>query len=60
MTSDLIGVEAILGSTFNEMNNKDITRKNRILGLILAIIALIAGLGALIWFQMYAPLILQH
>jgi hypothetical protein len=42
------------------MNNKELDRKNRILGLILAIIALTAGLGALIWFQMYAPLILQH
>lgn len=42
------------------MNNKELNRKNRILGLILAIIALMAGLGALIWFQMYAPLILQH
>lgn len=41
------------------MHNKELSRKNRILGLILAIIALLAGVGALIWFQMYAPLILN-
>ena len=40
--------------------SKDIERKNKILAAILFIIVLISVLGALIWFNMYAPLILNY
>ena len=40
--------------------SKEIERKNKILAAILFIIVLISVLGALIWFNMYAPLILNY
>jgi len=39
--------------------SKEINRKNKILGLILALIALITTAGAALWFYMYAPLLLR-
>lgn len=39
--------------------DKSIEKKNKILALILALIALISVAGAIIWFNMYAPLILN-
>jgi hypothetical protein len=39
--------------------DKNIEKKNKILALILAVIALISVAGAIIWFNMYAPLILN-
>jgi len=39
--------------------NKEIERKNKILAAILVIITLISVMGAIIWFNMYAPLILN-
>lgn len=39
--------------------DKNIEKKNKILALILALIALISVTGAIIWFNMYAPLILH-
>jgi hypothetical protein len=39
--------------------DKNIEKKNKILALILALIALISVAGAIIWFNMYAPLILN-
>jgi hypothetical protein len=38
--------------------NKQLERKNKILAAILVAITLISVLGAIIWFNMYAPLIL--
>lgn len=38
--------------------DKNIEKKNKILALILAVIALISVAGAIVWFNMYAPLIL--
>jgi len=39
--------------------DKNIDKKNKILALILALIALISVAGAIIWFNMYAPMILN-
>ena len=39
--------------------DKNIEKKNKILALILVLIALISVAGAIIWFNMYAPLILN-
>jgi hypothetical protein len=39
--------------------DKNLERKNKILAFILVIIALISVAGAIIWFNMYAPLILN-
>jgi hypothetical protein len=41
------------------MNDKQLDRKNKILVAILAAIAFISALGAVAWFTMYAPLILD-
>jgi hypothetical protein len=41
------------------MADKKVERKNRILGLILFIIALTATIGAVVWFSIYAPLIIK-
>ena len=40
------------------MKTKEIERKNKILALILTIIAIISVLGAVIWFKMYALVLL--
>ena len=39
--------------------NKELERKNKILAAILAVIVVISVTGAIIWFNMYAPLILN-
>ena len=39
--------------------NKELERKNKILAAILVVITLISVLGAVVWFNMYAPLILN-
>jgi hypothetical protein len=41
------------------MVDKKVERKNRILGLILFIIALASTIGAVVWFSIYAPLIIK-
>jgi hypothetical protein len=41
------------------MNNKQLARKNKILAFILTILALISAAGAVIWFNIYAPLVLN-
>ena len=40
--------------------NKDIERKNKILGIILGIIALASLSGAILWLSIYAPLVLNR
>ena len=39
--------------------NKEIERKNKILAAILVVITMISVLGAIVWFYIYAPLILN-
>ena len=39
---------------------KEIERKNKILAIILGVIALISLSGAILWFTVYAPLILNR
>lgn len=39
--------------------DKKVERKNKILGIVLFIIALISTVGALVWFSIYAPLIIN-
>ena len=39
--------------------DKNLERKNKVLAFFLVIIALISVAGAIIWFNMYAPLILN-
>jgi hypothetical protein len=39
--------------------DKNIEKKNKILAFFLTLIALISVAGAIIWFNMYAPLILK-
>jgi hypothetical protein len=41
------------------MNNKQLAKKNKILALILMVLAIVTAVGAGVWFNMYAPLILQ-
>lgn len=41
------------------MPDKNIEKKNKLVALILVIITLISVSGAVIWFNMYAPLILE-
>jgi hypothetical protein len=41
------------------MTDKQLARKNKILGLILGTLAIISTLGAMLWLYIYAPLILQ-
>jgi len=40
--------------------NKEIERTNKILAAVLVVITLISVLGAIMWFNMYAPLILNY
>jgi len=40
-------------------NNKEVQRKNKIVAIILVIIAIISTIGSVLWLKMYAPLILQ-
>ena len=40
-------------------HNKQLDKKNKILALILTVLALISVTGAVIWFNMYAPLVLN-
>jgi hypothetical protein len=39
--------------------NEEIERRNKILAAILVVITLISAMGAIFWFKMYAPLILN-
>ena len=39
--------------------DKELDRKNKILALILVVLLIISAIGAVIWFNMYAPLVLQ-
>ena len=39
--------------------SKELERKNKTLAAVLVVITLISVLGAIIWFNMYAPLILN-
>jgi hypothetical protein len=39
--------------------NKNVERKNKILAIILVILALISTGGAILWFNIYAPLVLK-
>ena len=40
--------------------NKDLERKNKILAIILGVITLISLSGAILWFMIYAPLVLNR
>lgn len=39
--------------------DKNIEKKNKIMALILGLIALLSAAGAVLWFAIYAPIILQ-
>ena len=41
------------------MIDKTTEKKNKILAVILTILAILSAAGAVIWFRMYAPLVLQ-
>jgi hypothetical protein len=43
----------------NSRDNKQTVKKNKILALILIALAIGAAVGSSIWFNIYAPLILQ-